>query len=117
MKNSVKIIVIVMLSSMYIQAHQLIATQLHITVRNELGNTEEGASVKLFETEDDYRNETNQVGETQYTDKKGIVKFKNLKGISYFMLVEKDDKNNIGGGVATDKLIESRINKVNVIIE
>ncbi len=117
MKNLVKILAIVLISSIYIQAYQLIATQLHVTIRNELGNTEEGASVKLFENEEDYRNETNQVGETQYTDKKGIAKFKNLKSISYYMLVEKGDKNNIGAGVATDKLIESRINKVNIIIE
>jgi len=117
MKNIFYSIVVILFTALFIQASQIVATQLHVTVRNELGNIETGASVKLFETEEDYRNEKNQVGETQYTDNKGIAKFRNLKDISYFILVENEDRNNYGGGVSTDKLIEKKINKVTIIIE
>src|SRR5262245_7091838 len=76
---------------------QIIKTQLTITVRNELGNTEEGVKVQLFETEDDYKTEKNVASEG-YTDKKGNVKFKDLKAIPYFVIARKDDKDNSGGG-------------------
>ena len=33
---------------------QLIKTTLNLTVRDEVGNTVEGATVQLFETEEDY---------------------------------------------------------------
>lgn len=95
---------------------QLIKTQMQITVRNELGNTVEGASVKLFEREQDYTGEKNVAAEGT-TDAKGVVKFKELKAISYYILVEKDDKNNFGGGEQTGKLEEKRINKVTVVIQ
>ena len=117
MKKYIYSLILITLAGMFVQANQIVATQLHVTVRNELGNIETGASVRLFEKEEDYRNEVNQVGETQTTDKKGIAKFRNLKDMSYFVLVENGDRNNYGGGVATDKLIESKINKVTIIIE
>lgn len=91
-------------------------TQLVVTVRNELGNTEEGVKVQLYETEDDYKAEKNVAFEG-YTDKKGIVKFKELKPTTYYLLARKDDKDNFGGGEQTGKLEESRINKVTVIIQ
>lgn len=117
MKLSIKILSFALIFGLFIQSMQIVNTQLHLTVRNELGNIEEGASVRLFQNEEDYRKEANQVGETAYTDKKGIAKIKGLKGISYYVIVEKGDKNNFGGGVATDKLIEGKINKVTIIIE
>jgi hypothetical protein len=94
----------------------LLKTQLVVTVRNELGNTEEGVKVQLYETEDDYKAEKNVAFEG-YTDKKGIVKFKELKPTTYYLLARKDDKDNFGGGEQTGKLEESRINKVTVIIQ
>lgn len=94
----------------------LIKTQLVITVRNELGNIEEGVAVQLYETEDDYKAEKNAVAEG-YTDKKGVVKFKELKPIEYFLLARKDDKDNFGGGEKTGKLEDGKINKVTVIIQ
>ena len=57
---------------------QLIKTTLHITVLDGLGNTTEGATVQLFETEEDYLKEENVVAE-QTSDKNGIVKFKDIK--------------------------------------
>ncbi|MFZ5998892.1 MAG: hypothetical protein ACOYW3_00150 [Bacteroidota bacterium] len=99
-----------------LSSFQIIKTQMQLTVRNELGNTEEGATVQLFETEDDYKAEKNAV-QTSVTDKKGVAKFKDLKAISYFILAKKGDKNNFGGGEQTGKLEEKRINKVTVVIE
>jgi hypothetical protein len=95
---------------------QLIKTQLHITVRDDLGNTVAGSTVRLFEKEDDYNKEENAVAEGT-TDEKGIVKFKDLNDISYFVLVEKGDKNNFGGGEQTGKLEAKRINKVTIVIQ
>lgn len=95
---------------------QIVKTQIHITVRNELGNTVEGATVKLFEKEKDYSEEINVAAEG-ITDAKGIVKFKDLKAISYFILAEKEDSNNFGGGEQTGRLEEKRINKVTVVIQ
>lgn len=94
----------------------LIKTQLVVTVRNELGNIEEGVKVQLYETEDDYKAEKNAAAEG-YTDNKGVVKFKELKPTVYFLLARKDDKDNFGGGEQTGKLEENKINKVTVIIQ
>ena len=82
-----------------------------------LGNTMEGATVNIFPTENDYRNETNPVQEKQLTDKKGRVSFKKLEPVIYFVYVVKDDMNNVGGGVQTDTLEGGKVNKVNIIIE
>lgn len=101
---------------MILSSFQLIKTQLTITVRNDLGNTVEGATVKLYEKEEDYNKEENAVAEG-VTDAKGVVKFKDLKDIAYFVQVEKDDLNNFGGGEQTGKLEEKRINKVTIVIQ
>jgi len=92
-------------------------TSMQITVLDNLGNIVEGAAVRLYLTEDDYKEETNQVGETLYTNKKGKVTLKKLEPRVYFLYVTKDDMNNIGGGVQTDTLDEGKVNKLNVIIE
>ena len=95
---------------------QLIKTQLTVTIRNDLGNTVEGATVKLYEKEEDYKNETKPAAEGK-TDAKGIVKFKELKAIPYYVLAEKDDLNNFGGGEQTGKLEAKKINKVTIVIQ
>jgi len=95
---------------------QLIKTSLNVTVRDETGNTVAGATVKLYEKEEDYNAEQHAVAEGT-TDEKGYVKLKELKAMSYFILVRKDDKDNVGGGEQTGKLEEKRINKVTVIIQ
>lgn len=109
----ISVVAIVMLALM---SAQLIKTQIVVTVRNELGNTEEGVKVQLYETEDDYKAEKNAAFEG-ITDKKGVVRFKDVKATSYFLLARKDDKDNFGGGEQTGKLEEGRINKVTVIIQ
>jgi len=95
---------------------QIIKTQLAVTIRDELGNTVEGAKVTLFEKEEDYNNETNPVMDG-VTDAKGVVKFRELKAISYFVLARKGDKDNAGGGEQTGKLEANRINKVTIVIQ
>ncbi len=96
---------------------QILKTSLKITVIDELGNIVEGAAVQLYPTDDDYRNETNPASEIYYTDKKGQVKFKDLAAQVYYVNASKDDKNNIGAGVQTDKLLDGKMNKVNIVIE
>jgi hypothetical protein len=97
-------------------AFQLIKTQISITIRNELGNTEQGVTVQLYEKEEDYKAEKNAVAEGT-TDAKGVIKFKELKAISYFVIAKKDDKDNFGGGEQTGKLEANRINKVTIVIQ
>jgi hypothetical protein len=115
MKPTTKIL-IASLFMMTLLSFQLIKTQLTITVRNELGNLEEGAKVQLFLTEADYKTEKNVAAEG-VTDKKGILKLKELKAISYYVIVRKDDKDNSGGGEQTGKLEANKINKVTIIIQ
>ena len=97
--------------------NQILNTSLKITVVDYLGNVVKEASVTLYPTDKDYRNETNAVTETQYTDKKGRVTFKKLEPTIFFVYVVKDDINNVGGGVQTDTLEKGKINKVNIVIE
>jgi hypothetical protein len=111
LKSIVLLTVIVIASSF-----QLIKTSLNVTVRDEVGNTVEGATVQLFEKQEDYEKEVN-VAATGVTDKKGYVKIKELKAISYFVIVRKDDKDNSGGGEQTGKLDAKKMNKVTIIIQ
>ena len=115
MKRSFKLLgaATIMLVAM---SFQIIKTQLTVTIRNELGNTEQGVSVQLFETEEDYKNETN-VAAQGVTDAKGNVKLKELKATSYYVLAKKGDKDNFGGGEQTGKLEANRINNVTVVIQ
>ncbi len=97
-------------------AFQIIKTSLNITVRDELGNIVEGATIQLFENEDDYLKEANVAAEG-VSDKNGIVKLKELKAIAYYVIVRKDDKDNSGGGERTAVLEAKRINKVTIVIQ
>jgi len=95
---------------------QLIKTSLTVTVRDEIGNTVPMARVVLFETREDYEKEQNPAAQT-ISDNKGIAKFKELKAMSYYVLVRKEDKDNAGGGEQTGKLEPARFNKVTIIIQ
>ena len=91
-------------------------TSLEITIRDRLGNTVEGVKVKLYETYEDFNNDTNFLQEPQQTNNKGKVLFKNLEAIPYYISAVKGDNNNFGDGEMVDKLVESRKNKVTIII-
>jgi hypothetical protein len=108
--------IVVLSFLLLLSGFQLIKTTLHITVRDELGNIVEGATVQLFEKEDDYLKEQNVVAEG-VSDKNGISKFKDLKAIAYYVIVKKDDKDNSGGGERTAELEAKRINKVTIVIQ
>jgi hypothetical protein len=95
---------------------QLFNTSLTVTVRDELGNTVEGVSVKLFVKEDDYTKEKNAIEEGT-TDAKGVVKFKKLNPQAYFILCRKGDKDNSGGGEKVEPLKKGEFNKVTVVIQ
>lgn len=99
-----------------LSAFQIIKTTLTVTVRDETGNVVEGANVQLFEKEEDYTAEKNVAAEG-VTDKKGVLKLKDLKAITYFVIVRKDDKDNAGGGEKTGKLEAKKINKVTIVIQ
>ncbi len=113
MKTSVKISLVALVVAL--MGFSFVKAQLVITVRNELGNTEDGVTVQLFEKEEDYKNEQNAVFEG-VTDVKGVVRFKDVKGITYYILARKGDQDNTGGGEQT-KLDEGKINKVTIIIQ
>jgi len=119
MKKLIPVLLFIFVISLYgfTDYNQVLNTSLKITVVDYLGNVVEGASVNLYPTDKDYRNETNPVAETQYTDKKGRVTFKKLEPTVFFVYVVKDDMNNVGGGVQTDTLEKGKINKVNIVIE
>ena len=104
------------LSSFISINHELLKTSLNVTVRDEVGNTVEGATIQLFEKEDDYKAEKNVVA-TEVTDEKGVAKFKDVKAISFYVLVKKGDKDNTGGGEQIGKLESGKINKVTIVIQ
>lgn len=114
MKKSLPILIAALL--IVCSAFQIIKTSLGVTVRDEVGNIVVGATVQLFEKEEDYTAEKNVAAEG-VTDEKGYIRFKDLKNISYFVIVRKDDKDNSGGGERTGKLEEKKINKVTIVIQ
>jgi len=93
------------------------STSLRIAVLDNLGNMVEGATVTLYTSEENYRNETNPAQEPAKTDEKGIVKFKKIDAVKYFIYVTKGDMNNIGNGVESDKLEEGKVNRITIVIE
>ncbi|MFM7851312.1 MAG: carboxypeptidase-like regulatory domain-containing protein [Flammeovirgaceae bacterium] len=95
---------------------QIFNTSLTITVRDEIGNTVQGASILLFETEENYKNEKNHIAEGT-TNAQGVFKFKKLKPIPYFVLVKKNDKDNANGGEKISQLEEGKFNKVTIVIQ
>ena len=115
MRSSIAVFASIVVVSM-LMSFQLIKTTLTITVRDEVDNVVQGAKVQLFEKQDDYNKEQNVAAEG-VTDAKGILKLKDLKAISYFVIVRKDDKDNSGGGEQTGKLEAKKINKVTIIIQ
>jgi hypothetical protein len=116
MKTSFRFVFFALCILLLTSGFQIIKTSLNVTVRDETGNTVEGATVQLYETEEDYNTEKNVAAEG-VTDKKGYVKLKDLKSIAYYVLVRKDDKDNSGGGEKTEKLDAKKINKVTIVIQ
>jgi hypothetical protein len=74
---------------------------LELTLHDNLGNIISGAAVKLYTSQTDWSNGTNQFGSTQFSDVSGRVKFSDLSSMYYYWFAEKDCYNNVNGGVTT----------------
>ncbi|MFZ1805679.1 MAG: carboxypeptidase regulatory-like domain-containing protein [Cyclobacteriaceae bacterium] len=116
MKKLLILPIVLLLMTVVDSQAQIFNTSLTLTVRDDLGNTVEGATVQLFATEADYLAETNIVIE-DVTDKKGVVKFKKLEAKSFYVIARKDDLDNSGGGEQIGQLEEGKFNKATVIIQ
>lgn len=110
------VLIVFALSSFTSPSEDVLKTSLTVIVRDEVGNTVEGATIQLFEKEDDYKAEKNAVA-NDVTDDKGTAKFKDIKAIAFYVLVKKGDKDNIGGGEQIGKLEEGKFNKVTIVIQ
>ena len=97
-------------------ASDLFPTVLKITVRNELGNPVEGATVTLYKKESDYIKGENPAYEPQKTDEKGRVKFRKIDATTYFVDAQKGDKSNEAGGVETQRLDDGKVNRITIVI-
>ncbi|MCS7005836.1 MAG: prealbumin-like fold domain-containing protein [Cytophagales bacterium] len=104
------------LLSIVVASTQFLSTVLKVTVLDDAGNIQKGAVVKLYKTEEDYKEDKNPVGGPQTTDEKGKVQFKDLEPQVYYVRAQKGDKDNSDGGIKTHKLDAGKINKINVII-
>ncbi len=92
-------------------------TSLEFTVVNDLGNTINGASVKLYGSSDDWLKQTNQIGSTKYSDENGKVKFDDLQSMKYYWFAENSCYNNYNGAVTTKEPIsKGKNNLVNVVL-
>ena len=95
---------------------QIMKTNLRITVRNELGNLESGATVAVYKSKEDFEKSVNPVA-LDKTDDKGIVTYEDMEAIVYYVTAEKGDRNNFGAGEKTEALTANRMNKMTIIIE
>jgi hypothetical protein len=93
------------------------APSLELTVRDNLGNAVSGATLKLFKSENDLINFTNQVGSTKTTDGSGKIKIENLEEIKYYFFAEKDCYNNYrGGNYLVDPLKKNQNTTADIVI-
>lgn len=110
------IMVLFAINTSYAQKKKL-PTKMKVVVMNPDSSAVMDATIKIYRSEEDYRSEKNQVGVTVKSNKKGMAKIKELEPIPYYVLVEKGEKSNIGGGVMTEALQEGKWNKISAIIE
>ena len=97
---------------------QLFKTALRVTVLDDSGNVMEGATVRLFASEKDYKEEKNAIKPDEAsTDDKGVIWFRDIEAKEYWVLAEKGDKNNWESGIKTEPLLQKKVNRINIIIE
>ena len=117
-KSIIPLLLVLVAAISFAASDQLFKTDLKITVLDDLGNIQEGATVRLFLTEKEFKAEENAIeSKEKGTDEKGVIWFKNVEAKSYYVLAENGDKNNWGGGVKTGLLKSKKVNKVNIIID
>ncbi len=94
-----------------------VKTYLDIYVKDNLGNPVQGAEVKLYSSETDWKNGSNQVGAAQYSNAEGKAVFEGVSNIKYYWLATKDCNNNVNGSVTTaSPLNKGERNSVNTIL-
>ena len=116
-KVFIPVLLLAMLS-IAMSPNQFFKTQLKVTVLDDLGNIQTGATVSLFVSEKDFKEEKNAIlSDADGTDAKGVIWFKTLEAKEYWVLATKGEKNNWGNGIKTDPLKEKKVNKINIIID
>lgn len=115
MKNH--ILLFSLFTTLFVSCIKPAKTSLKLTLINEVGNPVSGANVKLYASQTDYNNRTNQVGSTQFSNSDGQVTFEDLASIKYFWFAEKDCRNNSkGAATTTSPITEGKINAVDNVI-
>lgn len=92
------------------------STNLTLTIIDESGNEVSGAAVKLFASQTDWQNESNQVGDTKFTESNGVVSFTSLQSIQYFWFAEKDCRNNLYGNNTNGSSLESNTETTSTVV-
>ncbi len=111
MKKLLILIVLPLLSFSVLQQK----AKLEVKVLDNLGAKVEGAKIQLYDNKDNYDKLTDPIAEGT-TDDRGKYFFKDLQTQSYYIFVEKGDKNNIGNGEMTSELVPRKYNRLTVII-
>ena len=87
-------------------------TSLEFIIKNDLGNTMSDVSVKLYPSQTDMINGTNQLETTQFSDSSGKLVFTDLSNAKYYWLAEKGRLNNSNGAFTTDSLLHLNANNM-----
>jgi hypothetical protein len=92
-------------------------TSLEISLKDDLGNSVTGATVKLYSSESNYLNEGSQVQTSKTSGSNGVVLFENLTSIKYYYNAEKDCLTNAFGAVTTTNNLSANYkNTVTVVL-
>jgi len=84
-------------------------TSFEITLNDNLGNPVSNATVKLYKTQSDWQNGTNQVGTNQISNTSGKVSFTNLDAIIYYWFAEKDCISNYNGSIRVTTALTANV--------
>lgn len=94
-----------------------IPTSLEITFLDGAGEAIPDVSAKIYKSENDLLNNSNQVGSQQISNEQGVVRFSNLESIKYYWSAEKGCLNNKNSSITTQEaLTANRVNLVNSIL-
>ncbi len=120
-KLKASILVLTLIAFTFLQftpkADQFLKTNLRITIQDDLGNVQEGATVTLYGNNEDYRSSKNPIAGPEKTDSKGRVTFKDLEEKVYFVYATKGEMNNNMLGVQTDTLEGGKLNRAAIVIQ
>jgi len=91
-------------------------TALEITVIDNMGSASVGASVRLYSSQSDWSNNTNQIGITLYTNVSGRVRFSNLLPIQYYWFIENGCLNNSNSTSTASALMSNATTTVPTVL-